>query len=118
MNQDPNCIFCRIAAGEAPSDIVYESEEVIAFRDLHPVAPTHVLLVPRRHVSSLHELADSPERASLADSLLVAARAVAESEGLATGYRLISNIGPDGGQTVAHAHVHLIGGTSLSPKLL
>ncbi|MDI9497380.1 MAG: HIT domain-containing protein [Bacillota bacterium] len=118
MSQNQNCIFCRIAAGEAPADIVYESEEIIAFRDLNPVAPTHVLLVPRKHVTSLHELADAPGRAALAEALLVAARAVAESEGLANGYRLISNIGPDGGQTVGHVHIHLIGGKPLSPRLI
>ncbi|MDI9469617.1 MAG: HIT domain-containing protein [Bacillota bacterium] len=118
MNQDPNCIFCRIVAGQAPSDIVYESEDVIAFRDLHPVAPTHVLLVPKCHVTSLHELAGRDERSTLAAALLVAARAVAESEGLGNGYRLISNVGADGGQTVGHTHVHLIGGKPLSPRLL
>lgn len=106
---NPNCIFCKIAAGQASAEILYQDEQVTAFRDIHPVAPTHVLLIPNRHIESVNH-------ASLEDELtlghlFVVARKVAESEGIAhRGYRLVINTNADGGQTVFHLHMHLIGG--------
>jgi histidine triad (HIT) family protein len=109
----PSCIFCRIAAGELPSNRVYEDADVLAFRDLHPQAPSHVLVIPRKHVASLHELDD----AALAGALLSAAARVARAEKLAQGWRLISNTGAHGGQEVGHLHLHVIGGRPLGRML-
>ncbi len=114
-----DCIFCKIAAGEIPCSEVYQDDEIIAFRDLHPVAPTHVLLVPKRHYENILELNENPEEAALVFAAINRAAAqVAESEGLTKGFRLINNCGPDGGQTVMHLHVHLIGGRALGPGLI
>jgi histidine triad (HIT) family protein len=104
-----DCLFCRIAAGEIPCDRVYEDEEILAFRDINPQAPTHILVIPRRHVSSLDELRDGD--AALAGRLVVAATRLAREEGLAgSGYRLVTNCGAGAGQTVFHLHLHLLGG--------
>lgn len=106
---NPSCIFCKIAAGQARADIVYQDEQVTAFRDIHPVAPTHVLVVPNRHIESVNHA--SPQDESTLGHLFVVARKVAEAEGIANrGYRLIVNTNSDGGQTVFHIHMHLIGG--------
>jgi len=108
-----DCIFCRIVAGEIPSGRVMEGEEWIAIRDINPAAPTHVLVIPRRHVESIDALGDGD--GALAGALLLAARDVARQEGLAeSGYRTVINTGRDGGQTVAHLHVHVIGGRQLT----
>jgi histidine triad (HIT) family protein len=102
-----SCIFCRIVAGEIPAKLVYEDERCVAFRDLSPQAPTHVLVIPREHVVSLAELTD----ASLGGALLEAAAEVARREGLeAGGYRVVTNVGSDGGQSVFHMHLHVLGG--------
>jgi len=107
-----NCIFCKIISGEIKGDVVYRDEQITAFRDLHPVAPTHILIVPNRHIDSIGKL--EPADAPLAGQLLLTSRALAEQEGIAeTGYRLITNTGKDGGQTVFHLHIHLIGGQSM-----
>ena len=103
------CIFCKIISGEAPATIVYHDEQVTAFRDLRPAAPTHILIVPNKHITSVGalEIEDEP----LMGHLFTTARRLAEEEGIAKGgYRLITNTGPDGGQTVFHLHLHLIGG--------
>lgn len=106
-----NCIFCRIARGEIPSTRVAESATMFAFRDLNPQAPAHVLVIPRAHVASLAE-ADDP--AMLGD-LLTFAASVARAEGIDTdGYRVVVNIGPHGGQTVDHLHLHLLGGRRMT----
>lgn len=106
---NPSCTFCKIAAGQAKADIVYQDEQVTAFRDIHPVAPTHVLIVPNHHIESVNHA--SPEDESTLGHLFVVARKVAEAEGIANrGYRLIVNTNSDGGQTVFHIHMHLIGG--------
>jgi histidine triad (HIT) family protein len=105
-----DCIFCRIAAGDIPADLVLEDEEVVAFRDTNPQAPTHVLVIPRRHVASAHEL-DDPV---LTGALFAAMRRIADAEGLGDGYRIVTNIGPAAGQSVAHLHFHLLGGRSLA----
>jgi len=103
------CIFCKIIAGEAPGDILYQDDQVTAFRDIHPVAPTHVLVVPNQHIASVNELEAEDE--ALVGHLFTVARQLAEQEGiLDSGYRLIVNTGPHGGQVVYHLHLHLIGG--------
>lgn len=108
-----DCIFCRIAAGEIPANIVYQDEDVLAFRDLNPQAPVHVLIIPRRHIATLNDVA--PEDVQLLGRLLLAAKMVAEQEGLAeAGYRTVVNCNADGGQTVFHVHVHLLGGRSMN----
>lgn len=106
---NPSCLFCKIAAGQARADVVYQDEQVTAFRDIHPVAPTHVLIVPNRHIESVNHA--SPEDESTLGHLFLVARKVAEAEGIAQrGYRLIVNTNADGGQTIFHLHLHLIGG--------
>ncbi|MCW2608641.1 MAG: histidine triad nucleotide-binding protein [Frankiales bacterium] len=105
---DPSCIFCRIVAGEIPSTQVAETDRTLAFRDLSPAAPVHVLVVPKQHHPDLATLSDA-DPGLLAD-LWAAAVAVARSEGLEAGYRLVVNTGADGGQTVFHVHVHVLGG--------
>ncbi len=108
-----DCVFCRIAADEIPSDRVFESDEVLAFRDLSPQAPTHVLVIPRRHVASLDAL--GPDDGELAHHLLQGIREVAAAEGLSErGYRVVTNIGDDGGQSVGHLHFHVLGGRRLA----
>ncbi len=108
-----DCIFCRIAAGDLPADTVLETDELLAFRDVAPQAPVHVLVIPRRHVRSVGTLA--PEDEALAGRLLLAARSVAEDEGLLeSGFRVVANTGGDGGQSVDHLHLHVLGGRSLS----
>ncbi len=104
-----DCIFCKIAAGEIEADKVYEDDAVVAFRDLNPQAPTHVLVIPRRHLSTLNELKDEEE--PLIGRLFRAAAAVAAREGFAdAGYRTVINCNEAGGQTVFHVHLHLLGG--------
>ncbi|MEW6028521.1 MAG: histidine triad nucleotide-binding protein [Chloroflexota bacterium] len=103
------CIFCKIVSGEAPAAIVFKDEQVTAFRDVHPAAPTHILIVPNKHIESVGKLEKEDE--SLAGYLLLVARQLAEQEGIAeSGYRIITNTGVNGGQTVFHLHLHLIGG--------
>ena len=110
------CIFCRIARGELGTEFVAESEHNVAFRDLAPQAPVHVLVAPRKHFLALRSV-EAEEREILADALLLAAR-VAASEGLLEGgYRIITNDGPDAGQTVPHLHFHVLGGRPLRAGL-
>jgi histidine triad (HIT) family protein len=106
------CLFCRIANKAIPSDIVYEDAQIVAFRDLHPQAPKHVLVIPKRHVASLDETTDAD--AALLGALALAAKRIAAAEGLSGGYRVVTNCGPDGGQSVAHLHLHVLGGRSMS----
>ena len=104
-----SCIFCKIVSGETDATVLYRDDQVTAFRDLHPVAPTHILLVPNRHIESVGTL--EPEDEPLVGHVFSVARRLAEQEGIAKGgYRLITNTGANGGQTVFHLHVHLIGG--------
>lgn len=106
------CIFCRIVAGKVPSDIVYQDENFVAFRDTKPKAPTHILIIPKVHIVSLAELGE--DQRDIAGGLVMVARNLAESEGIGgRGYRLVINSGPDGGQVVPHLHLHLIGGKKL-----
>ena len=107
-----HCIFCKIASGEIPSAVVYDDEHVVAFRDLNPHAPTHVLVVPRRHIPTLNDLV--PADAELVGRMYLAAREVARQEGIAeTGYRTVFNCNADAGQTVFHLHLHVLGGRSM-----
>jgi len=104
-----SCIFCKIVNQEANADIVYQDTQATAFRDRHPVAPTHILIVPNRHIESVGALDGDDEQ--LMGHLFTVARRLAEEEGISKGgYRLITNTGANGGQTVFHLHVHLIGG--------
>lgn len=112
---DPSCLFCKIAAGEIPATIVHESETTVAFRDLNPQAPTHVLVIPRSHYPNAAALADG-EPATAAD-LFDAAAVIAAQEGLDGadgGYRMVLNTGPAAHQTVFHAHLHLLGGRQMT----
>ncbi|NTU92384.1 MAG: histidine triad nucleotide-binding protein [Chlorobiaceae bacterium] len=109
---DSSCIFCKIAAGHIPASVVYRNDHVLAFRDLNPVAPTHVLIIPIEHIPSLSNLAAGDEE--VAGQILMAARTVAGMTGvLDSGYRLVFNNGPDALQSVGHIHAHLIGGKSM-----
>lgn len=108
---DPNCIFCKIVAGEIPAEVVYASELTIAFRDVNPQAPTHVLVVPRDHYENAAELSHWAPAESA--DLLATAREVAAKEGLESGYRMVFNTGVDAGQTVFHAHLHVLGGRTM-----
>lgn len=104
-----DCLFCRIATKEIPSTTVAETEDWVAFRDINPQAPTHILIVPRKHIPTLNDLA--PEDAELAGRLWLAAKALAEKEGIAeSGYRAVVNTNAGAGQSVFHLHLHLLGG--------
>lgn len=106
-----DCLFCKIVAGDIPGDIVAEDDTGVAFRDLNPVAPTHVLVVPRAHHADAAALAAaSPESVG---ALVALAARVAEAEGLTGGYRMVFNTGEEGGQTVYHVHLHLLGGRGM-----
>ena len=105
------CLFCRIVAGEIPATVVHETAETLAFRDINPRAPSHILVIPRRHIASIDAL--GPGDQELAGRLLLVAGEIARQERFAArGYRVVSNIGDWGGQTVDHLHLHLMGGRS------
>jgi histidine triad (HIT) family protein len=109
---DSSCLFCKIAAGSIPASVVHSSERLVAFRDIDPKAPVHILVIPREHLASLDE-ADERHRALLGEILLLARR-LARDEGIAgRGYRTIINTGAEGGQSVHHLHLHLLGGRGL-----
>lgn len=111
------CIFCKIINKEIPASIVYEDDRVLAFKDINPAAPVHVLIIPKKHIANLKEI--NSENESYLIDIHKAANKVAEKLGIADkGYRLISNCGADAGQTVFHLHYHVIGGKELGPKLL
>ena len=107
-----DCVFCKIIAGEIPSTHVFRSEEVTAFRDLHPAAPTHILIVPNRHIDSVNALTSGDE--GLIGRLFTTAKQIAAQEGIAeSGYRLVINTNAHAGQTVFHLHLHLLGGAPM-----
>ena len=111
-----DCIFCRIVAGEMPGDILYQDDEVMAFRDINPLAPTHVLIIPKRHINSLADLND--DETQIIGRMAGVANKLARQEGVAEkGYRLVVSSGKDGGQVVPHLHMHLLGGRRLSDRL-
>ena len=104
-----DCLFCRIAEGKIPATLVYSNDEIVAFRDINPQAPTHILVIPRRHITSVLELDAADE--AFAGRLLRTAASIAKAEKIAdAGFRLVLNCNRDGGQTVFHLHVHLVGG--------
>ena len=107
-----NCLFCRIAKGELPADVVLEREDVLAFRDINPQAPTHVLVIPREHITSWVTLDERHDR--LLASLVGAVNEVARQEGVAGGFRVVSNVGPAAGQSVEHLHLHVLGGRAFA----
>ena len=108
-----DCLFCKISAGEIPAEVVYENDEILGFRDIEPKAPTHVLLIPRRHIATLNDLAHSD--VEVVGKLFLAAKEVARQEGVdAGGYRTVFNCNRDAGQAVYHIHLHLLGGRQLS----
>ena len=107
-----DCLFCRIAAGVIPADVVYQDDHVVAFRDINPHAPVHFLVIPRRHVASLNAAQESDR--DLLGRLFLAARDQARADGIAeSGYRTVLNVGPDAGQVVQHVHMHVLGGREL-----
>ena len=110
------CIFCQIVSGRIPSDIVYQDEEVIAFRDIKPQAPVHLIIIPRKHILSLAHLSEVDS--ALVGRMVAIANQLAKKEGVAqNGYRLVINCGEQGGQLVPHLHMHLLGGRGLSDTL-
>jgi histidine triad (HIT) family protein len=108
-----DCLFCKVAAGEVPASVVFQNDHVVAFKDITPRAPTHVLIVPRRHIATLNEL--SPEDDALVGEMVRAAAAIAKEQGLSErGYRTVFNCNADAGQTVFHIHLHLLGGRPMT----
>ena len=110
-----NCLFCKIIAGEIPSTKVYEDETVLAFRDIAPQAPTHILVIPKAHIGSVAEV--TPGNSSVVAHIFEVIPAIAAKEGLVNGYRVVSNCGPDAGQTVHHLHFHILGGKELALEM-
>lgn len=108
-----DCLFCKIVAGDIPADFVYESDTALAFRDINPQAPTHVLIIPRQHIATINDIDEAHQ--SLVGSLYSAAREIAEAEGIAAdGYRAVMNCNAAAGQSVFHIHLHLLGGRTLA----
>lgn len=110
-----DCIFCKIIAGEIPSTKVYEDERVYAFRDINPMAPVHVLIVPKTHIASADGI--NKDNSDFVAAIFEAIPKIAQSEGLANGYRVITNCGEDGCQSVKHLHFHLLGGKKLPDQM-
>jgi len=110
------CIFCQIAAGKVPSEILYQDDKVVAFRDINPAAPVHVIIIPRKHIPSLTHLNEADT--TLTGYMINIANQLARTEGVAeSGYRLVINCGEQGGQLVPHLHMHLLGGRRLSDRM-
>ena len=110
-----NCLFCKIAAGIIPSTKVYEDETVLAFRDIAPQAPTHILVIPKAHIGSIADV--TPGNSNVVAHIFEVIPAIAVKEGLTNGYRVVSNCGPDAGQTVQHLHFHILGGKQLALEM-
>lgn len=110
-----NCLFCKIIKGEIPSTKVYEDEKILAFRDINPQAPTHILVIPKEHIDGVDALNES--NSAVVSHIFAKIAEIAKNEGLSNGYRVVSNVGEDGGQTVRHLHFHIIGGAKLSEKM-
>lgn len=116
MAERDDCVFCRIADGKVKSELLHQDNEIIAFRDINPIAPVHILVVTRKHIPSVAELAES--EASLIGRMVSVANGLAKRAGIAEkGYRLVINCGTEGGQGVPHLHMHLLGGRQLGSKL-
>ena len=110
-----NCLFCRIVAGEIPSTKVYEDETVLAFRDINPLAPVHVLVIPKTHIQDTNGI--TAENSALVAHIFEVIPQIAKAEGLVNGYRVVSNCGPDSGQMVPHLHFHVLGGKPLGMEM-
>lgn len=110
-----DCIFCKILSGEIPSSKVYEDEKVLAFKDINPMAPVHILIIPKEHIEGVDKLTE--ETAPVVGHILLVAKRLAEEYHLDSGYRIVSNVGEHGGQTVRHLHFHLLGGKKLNVEL-
>ena len=110
-----DCLFCKIISGDIPSTKVYEDDKILAFRDINPMAPTHILVVPKEHIGGVDEL--NAENSAVVAHIFSKIAEIAKNEGLTNGYRVVSNIGEDGGQTVRHLHFHILGGKKLSTAL-
>ena len=110
-----NCLFCKIIAGEIPSSKVYEDDSILAFRDIAPMAPTHILVIPKAHIGSVAEI--TAENSAVISHIFEVIASIAKAEGLENGYRVVSNCGDDAGQTVHHLHFHILGGQKLAPKM-
>jgi len=111
-----DCIFCKIINKEIPSEIVFEDAQVLVFKDINPLAPVHLLIIPKKHMESLQQA--SPEDEALLGHILIVARQLAQEFGVSeSGYRVVTNIGEDGGQVVKHLHFHVLGGKSLGTKI-
>ena len=110
-----NCLFCKIIAGDIPSTKVYEDDTVLAFRDIAPQAPTHILVIPKAHIGSVAEV--TSENSAVVAHIFEVIAQIAKSEGLDEGYRVVSNCGPHAGQTVHHLHFHILGGKQLSLEM-
>ena len=110
-----DCLFCKIIAGTIPSTKVYEDETVFAFRDIAPQAPTHILVIPKAHLSSVNDI--TAENSAVVAHIFEVIPQIAKAEGLANGYRVVSNCGADAGQTVHHLHFHILGGKALSLEM-
>lgn len=106
-----DCIFCKIVKGEIPSEKVYEDDEILAFKDIHPKAPVHILVIPKKHISSAMEIEEQDE--ALIGKMFTVIKKLAKEFGLENGYRIVNNCGSDGGQEVMHLHFHLLGGKKL-----
>lgn len=107
------CLFCKLISGDIPADIVYQDDEVFAFRDVNPQAPVHILVIPKQHIATINEA--EAGHAVLLGKLILAAKGIARDEGIADrGYRLVNNCNEDGGQSVFHIHIHLLGGRSMA----
>ena len=113
VKMSSDCLFCKILAGEIPADLVYESETAVAFRDINPKAPTHVLVIPRKHISTINDI--EPDDQEIIGSLYTAAKEIAAQAGIADdGYRAVMNCNEDAGQSVFHIHLHVLGGRVLA----
>lgn len=110
-----DCLFCRIIKGEIPSTKVYEDDKVLAFRDINPMAPTHILVIPKEHIGGVDEL--NADNSAVVAYIFAKIAEIAKKEGLTGGYRVVSNVGEDGGQTVRHLHFHILGGKKLSTEM-
>ena len=110
-----NCLFCKIVAGEIPSTKVYEDEKVLAFRDIAPMAPTHILVIPKTHIGSVAEITEA--NSAVVAHIFTVIPQIAKAEGLDSGYRVVSNCGSDAGQTVPHLHFHILGGRVLTLEM-
>lgn len=114
---DENCLFCKIIKGEIPSNKVYEDEEILAFNDINPVAPIHILVIPKKHIESLAKMEDGDEK--IISKIYKVINQIAEKQGFKeNGYRVIVNCGKDGGQEVGHLHFHLLAGKKLDEKII